>query len=504
MKARFLILVTLVFIAVVIVLPSAGEASDPIKSVDLVFTAEDFETGLRDNLIVTSAGLSLAPTSISGRYISPVVETPIPFNAIVPHWLAEIPYANSLRIMLRTGVVGGAWGEWYQVFENHDWMDQDDEESVGQMFAVPADDVTHDKLQYAVFFSRYTYSPSAVLQQLRYTIIDSTDGPTVEEMLEQVSELEDVESPDGRYPKPTVIPRSIWCNDPACNYSDDLNYESVSHLIVHHTVSSNSSSDWAAIVRAIWYYHTFTRGWGDIGYNYLVDMNGVLYEGHNGGDDVIGTHAADANKGSMALSFIGTFTEPDQAPPGITPPPAMLNSAVELFAWKADQKNIDVFSASRLPNVDWGLPNLMGHRDVYRTTACPGDQAHDLVPWLREEVANRIGFVSPYIYVDELMVTHSTPGRYRIRVPAPFGVNGGQISAALAPTNWKPMLLTASRAEPKPMGPFTPYPTPTVPNRYRSATRITSAPGWTWEPIISTLGIRASSGSQTSRRPILD
>ncbi|HET6443399.1 MAG TPA: hypothetical protein VFI27_02375 [candidate division Zixibacteria bacterium] len=51
-------------------------------------------------------------------------------------------------------------------------------------------------------------------------------------------------------------------------------------------MSNNSSSDWAAVARAIWYFQTFTRGWGDIGYNYLVDMNGALYEGHLGGDDV--------------------------------------------------------------------------------------------------------------------------------------------------------------------------------------------------------------------------
>ncbi|MFN2188223.1 MAG: N-acetylmuramoyl-L-alanine amidase, partial [Candidatus Promineifilaceae bacterium] len=401
MKARLWILLTLVLVPVAIMLPRSGEASETIQSDELIFSGDDFEIGLRDNLQITAEGLTLTPSSLSGQYISPIIRTHIPFNALVPRWIANVPYDNTLKIMMRTGVVGQEWGEWLEVHENHDWMIEGDEEIIGQMIGVPAEEQTHNKLQYAVLFNRYSFAPPSVLKQIGFSMIDSSAGPTTEEMLAMVSEPEGVEVP-GRYPRPAVIPRTIWCTDPACNYSNGLQYESVSHLVVHHTVSNNSSSDWAAIVRAIWYFHTFSRGWGDIGYNYLVDQNGVLYEGHLGGDDVVGTHAAGANAGSLGLALIGTFTEPDQSPPGIEPPQPMLNSAANLLAWKADQKNIDVFSASRLPNVAWGLPNLMGHRDVYGTTACPGDQAQDLLPWLRQEVASRIGFVSPHIYIDEM------------------------------------------------------------------------------------------------------
>ena len=87
----------------------------------------------------------------------------------------------------------------------------------------------------------------------------------------------------------------------------------------------------------------------------------------------------------MALSMLGTFTT-------VSPPEAMRNAAANLFAWKADQKGIDVFDASRLPNMSWGLPHVSGHRDVYGMTACPGDSGHPWVPWLRDEVARRIGF----------------------------------------------------------------------------------------------------------------
>jgi hypothetical protein len=251
-----------------------------------------------------------------------------------------------------------------------------------------------------------------VRQRRPSAIIDSTAGPTAEELLAEQMALnaangeEDAGRASDGYSKPVVISREVWCTHADCDYSAGLEYYPVSHLILHHTVSSNSDSDWAAVVRAIWSFHTYNRGWGDIGYNYLADMNGVLYEGHNGGDNVVGTHAADANKGSMALALIGTFTEPTHSLPGIRPPAPMLESAAELFAWKADQRDIDVYDASDvLPNVGWGLPHLMGHRDVYGTTECPGEQAHDLLPWLRDQVAVRIGLTSPYLYIDELSDT---------------------------------------------------------------------------------------------------
>ncbi|MCK5921772.1 MAG: N-acetylmuramoyl-L-alanine amidase, partial [Methylococcales bacterium] len=152
--------------------------------------------------------------------------------------------------------------------------------------------------------------------------------------------------------------------------------------------------DWKANVRAIWAYHTYTRKWGDIGYNYLVDPNGVIYEGHLGGDDVIGTHAADANRGGMGVALLGTFSTS-------TPPEPMVNSLVELFAWKADQRSIDLFDASRLPLLDWGLLHLIGHRDVYGTTACPGGIAHSMIDDIRDRINVKLNYDSEYSYVDE-------------------------------------------------------------------------------------------------------
>jgi len=93
---------------------------------------------------------------------------------------------------------------------------------------------------------------------------------------------------DCNCPQPDFQDRDDWC--PAGNCPEITNpvFTEVTHLIVHHSAGVNTSSDWAATVRGIWDYHVNSNGWDDVGYNWLVDPNGVLYEGR--GDDVRGAH----------------------------------------------------------------------------------------------------------------------------------------------------------------------------------------------------------------------
>lgn len=57
----------------------------------------------------------------------------------------------------------------------------------------------------------------------------------------------------------------------------------VERIIIHHTADDNrTEKDDLAMIRGIYYYHTVVRGWGDIGYNYLVGQRGQIYEGRAG------------------------------------------------------------------------------------------------------------------------------------------------------------------------------------------------------------------------------
>ena len=368
---------------------SQVQASSRANMADLLFTAVAFPQGTGHDFTIDDGGLEMGATAV---YQSPSLQAPIPFNAVVPQWTTDLPH---LELMVRTGTADDQWQEWVTLHSHNDWdTTPTDNHFIGEMISVPAPDSTHQFIQFAI----HTENPGTI-QHLRLTFIDSTSGPTFDEMVSRQTTLNATENQMmDSYPKPFVISREAWCEDPACDYSEGLTYSPTTHLIVHHTKSDNAVPNWPDHLRAIWNFHTFGLGWGDIGYNYLIDPHGNIYEGHLGGDDVAGIHANAANTGSMGIALLGDFEF-------VNPSDPMLNSAIELLAWKADQRDINVYESARtLPNIAWGLPTLMGHRDVYGGfgTGCPGVAAHTLLPWLRDEVAARLGYISPYIYVDEL------------------------------------------------------------------------------------------------------
>ena len=404
MRNRSLILL-LVF-AITLTVGSAQDASSiesQTLNEDLVFRPSDFELDEGSGLAVAASGLTLADSANRGTYTSPPIQSPIPFNAVVPQWLIDLPQSSRIEFRLRSANSSGDWSSWQEIHPNYDWMLPEDEKIVGEMAFVPAADVTHTTIQFMVTLHRDNELIEPLLHELTLTFIDSTAGPTVDQMVELQKAINQRESANNvenetsleSYPKPFVISRDVWCTDPRCDYNDGLQYHPVSHFILHHTVGT-PDGDSAAQLRAIWSYHTFTKDWGDIGYNFVLDTVGNIFEGHLGGDDVVGTHAAGANSGSMGLAMIGAYSVNE-------PNTEMQESIINLFAWKADQRDIDVFDSSdALPYIDWGLPHIMGHRDVYGTTECPGGDAHSLIPAIRKEVASRIGLVSPHIYMDEL------------------------------------------------------------------------------------------------------
>ena len=182
--------------------------------------------------------------------------------------------------------------------------------------------------------------------------------------------------------KPAVVSRTGWsCPDGADSPGWTPEYENFTHIIIHHTATPNTDTDWVARVRSIWNYHTYDRGWGDVGYNYLIDPNGIIYEGRAGGDDVIGGHASPHNIGTMGVAFLGTFTDEE-------PTDAALDSVESLIAWKCSQKGIEPLGNS----TDYAgsyYANIAGHRDV-KATECPGEDLYSLLPAIRQNVHDLI------------------------------------------------------------------------------------------------------------------
>jgi hypothetical protein len=185
-----------------------------------------------------------------------------------------------------------------------------------------------------------------------------------------------------KYPKPPVVARIEWeCPDGQITTHGSLSYTTVTHLIVHHTAMGveEPSSDWPALVRSIWNFHVSERGWADISYNYLIDPNGVIYEGRSGGDNVMGAHFSGVNAGTMAVALLGDFTAE-------APTTDALNSLKEILAWKCDQCGLDPEGRSLHEASQLILNTISGHRDGPKATGCPGEALYLLLPAIRAEI----------------------------------------------------------------------------------------------------------------------
>ena len=190
-----------------------------------------------------------------------------------------------------------------------------------------------------------------------------------------------------RHAEGEILGRAAWCPSPfVCPKNSAPSPTTPTHLIVHHTAGTNTATDWAAVTRAIWELHVKGNGWADIGYNFLIDPNGVAYEGR--GDGILGAHFSAVNTGTSGISMIGTYTD---RPPS----PAALATLTELLTWQAQRYGLDPFAQTLHAASALELNVISGHRDAglspraSGTTECPGVALYPLLPSLREEVCRR-------------------------------------------------------------------------------------------------------------------
>ena len=179
--------------------------------------------------------------------------------------------------------------------------------------------------------------------------------------------------------RPAIISRAAWGADESLRGGAASYSSSVDVAVIHHTASTNaySDTDAAAQIRSIYAYHTASLGWNDIGYNFLVDRFGRIYEGRAGGVEraVTGAHTGGFNARTVGISALGNYQE--------TSAPGALTEAVsQLIAWKLPLHDSDPAGTTELTSAGGGtsryaagsqvtVPNVIGHRDV-GLTACPG------------------------------------------------------------------------------------------------------------------------------------
>ncbi|MEF9478830.1 N-acetylmuramoyl-L-alanine amidase [Chryseobacterium sp. 1B4] len=180
---------------------------------------------------------------------------------------------------------------------------------------------------------------------------------------------------------PSIITRNDWCGGSAPCSSVNTPYSVVNivptHVVIHHGGTPDTYTNGANIVRSYWNYHVNTLGWSDIGYNYLLDKEGNLYQGRYNPNmpttDVRGAHAIHYNSKAIGVCFLGhsDFTISTSA---------QLNKLYSLLGWWFKYKGFDPTSSASILNTI--RPRIMGHRDV-GTTICPGNDLYSRLDTIR-------------------------------------------------------------------------------------------------------------------------
>ncbi|AYJ33494.1 hypothetical protein D4R08_09595 [Corynebacterium xerosis] len=265
------------------------------------------------------------------------------------------------------------------------------------------------------------------------------DGGVTPEGIEPIAEESDVTG------MPRVITRAGWGADESIRSQNPTYDEKLVAATVHHTAGANnySQAEAAGIVRGIYKYHTAVLGWGDIGYNALVDKYGNIYEGRYGGltKNVQGAHAGGFNKGTFGISMMGDYSTAH-------PTPAMINSVGAMIGWRMRIAGLDPSGKATLTSQGYKtakygagqqatLPSIFAHRDVGDTT-CPGAAGYAQMDRIRSIAAQKSSGLG-----DGLIVNEGPDGATDIRADLPGAIADGDLGSIIDGLDIPPEAIAA-------------------------------------------------------------
>jgi hypothetical protein len=304
-----------------------------------------------------------------------------PFDMVGLHWRGSGTVSFSAR------AVSGRWGAWTRAdaddLVQHGWH-------IGGIHWTGAADAVR-------------FRTTGHVSRLRAYYVQSTVQPIAPRRLQVAG-------------SPLIISRFSWQADESIRRHAPRYADRVHYAVVHHTAGSNAYTreQSAAIVRGIEIYHVKGNGWDDIGYNFLVDKYGQVFEGRSGGVDrpVIGAHALGFNNGATGIAVIGSYSTTRISP-------AAKAALEQLLAWRLDVAHVDPLStlawrSGGNPRFPAGVPVFLraisGHRDT-GFTDCPGNALYAMLPQIAADVAVLGG---PKIYAPLVQ----RPGEGQVRFTA--------------------------------------------------------------------------------------
>jgi len=241
--------------------------------------------------------------------------------------------------------------------------------------------------------------------------------------------------------RPNIVSRAQWGADESWRDPSPRISSKIIAGFIHHTATTNSYNpeDGPAQMRSLYAYFTKSLKYSDMGYNFLVDRYGVVYEGRAGctptadpscdgpSKAVIGAHTAGMNHNTFAISAIGNF----QTGSIDASTERLITKAISgLMAWKIAPYNLDPTALVKIPSTDTsGLSKyrngtvatvqvISGHRDVGKTV-CPGKALFALIPEIRGQIAGLLGGEIKNVSVTPLQQSANDPSTISVKASVP-------------------------------------------------------------------------------------
>jgi hypothetical protein len=382
--------------AVVLVAGAAWVAAPAISKRPLVADPVEFEAA--------APAPEVSSPRAGGRFVRRATGTRLPvrgvirpgkrFNLLGLRWRGG--RLEAVRVRVRRS--GEEWSRWVEVNTHGDAPDQGRRE--GRNARRGSDPVwagEADEVQISAWARRQ-------VRDVRFHFVNTTGTATALDRLRRqlrgvvagaASAVRSLAGGSARAQttQPAIVSRADWGGD-ACPPRAEPEYGEVKMAFIHHTVSANEygPDQSAAMVLGICRYHRNSNGWNDLGYNFLVDRYGTIFEGRGGGiaEAVIGAQAQGYNSQSTGIASIGTFSTAGQTEAG-------LRALAHLLSWKLGVHGVPARGTVTLTSAG-GATNrypagshptferISGHRDADRT-ACPGDGLYDQIETLRRTVS---------------------------------------------------------------------------------------------------------------------
>lgn len=365
--------------------PASSSAQVPTPQVALVplTSVEDWQRGCimpAESLLITNnegGELRLAGTGLSGTFLSAPITTTFGFNAASATWHAEIPAGTTLTVEVRqradapnlaNSCADEGWGPW-QPLAAGDARSQADDGA----FAAPAVVVfpaNSRYLQLRTLFKSNAARASAILTNLTLAYINSLQGPTASPGLPLAPITAGAETLTTR---PTMVTRSVWSAGTTHARPERAQPRGI---VIHQVDTLAGASDTLAQLRALATYQTQVLGWDDLAYHYLIDDNGMLYEGRLGGPTSAVARLAGGDT-AVHVALLDSALS--------TPSKAMQATLVRLLAWlgQAYQMTPTGQHTVVVGDTHTPRPNIAGHNEVASEAGDPGQPMRDLLPQIR-------------------------------------------------------------------------------------------------------------------------